>query len=73
MSLISRTSNTLILNNVLLDNCGSLVYAEGLVIGFYVSVSGWNKTVVAWDMSGHLGGTNSQFILLVLLRRGIMW
>ena len=65
VALIAWESDTLVLNDVLLDDRVSNGGTDGLLHGFWVHVDVRYETIVPWNMLGNLRCSNSKLIILV--------
>ena len=63
---VSRDPSVLVLNDILLNDCLSCLLSETLSECPLVDVSLGQVSIVSRYMLGSLGGTNSQFMYLVL-------
>ena len=73
MASIAGDSYVLVLYDILFDDSHSCLFSSSLCVCKNISVCGWDEAVVAWNVLGHLSGTNSQLILLVALRLRVKW
>ena len=71
MSGVARQLHLIVLNYVLLNDSLAGLLALRLLNNLRIEVYLWNEAVVAWDVLGHLGGADSQIIVLVFLLSGI--
>jgi len=60
-----------VLDNVLFHDCVSVAGESGLSDSKWVEVSLGDETIVAWDVSGGLGRTHAQLVVLVVHSRRV--
>ena len=66
MALISWQFDTIVLDNVLLDNGSSVSFHLWLFNSKWVEISFRDKSIVAWNVSSCLGSSHSQFVMLII-------
>src|SRR5450830_557815 len=68
MATVAGQLNTVVLNNILLQNRGSILALKfRLLQSFFVEITLWNEAIVARDMSCHLSSSHCQFMSLIAL------
>ena len=67
VALVSRNLHLVVLNDVLLDDSLSRAKCARLIDCLRVEVCLGDETIVAWNMSRCLRGTNSQLMVLISL------
>ena len=65
VTLVAWHLHLIVLNNVLLNNGITIAQSWGLSDGARVEVGLRNETIVAWDVSGGLGRTDRQLVMLI--------